>query len=254
MPRILQARRSSVLMSQTLGHQRLISLLLPLLLETSRSNPSSLPRIISTSSTGHTLAPKGGFNPISVVRDPDSKSTPDHPIKGKNELGKWPEYGQSKWGNIAVARYVHWMYGPKEGREKVQVESERVGEGEVISISLHPGELFTAGVQSSDDTEIPSGIIATNLGQHLPINRAAIKYTPWLVVSPMQPAPNWTDALELLFETCICRGGQSTLGSNPPGSRSKEAQWRVYCALPAARSSQTRSEQPRTSFGCMELV
>jgi hypothetical protein len=53
---------------------------------------------------------------------------------------KWVEYGQSKWGNIAVARWVHSVYGPAEGRKtgngKVEKKS---GEGEVISISLHPG-------------------------------------------------------------------------------------------------------------------
>lgn len=124
---------------QCLGHQRLISLLLPTLLDTSLSNPSSLPRIISTSSAGHTAAPPGGFDPVSAVRDPDSTSTNDKPVKGKNELAKWTEYGQSKWGNIAVARYIHWLYGPAEGTEKKPLGAERAGKGEIIAISVHPG-------------------------------------------------------------------------------------------------------------------
>lgn len=128
---------------QCLGHQRLISLFLPILLETSRSNPSSLPRVISTSSAGHSMAPtrkeSTGFDPRTVVRDQDSTSTEETPVKGRYENDKWTEYGQSKWGNIAVARYLHWLCGPDQGRTKAAVSDKAEGEGEIISIAVHPG-------------------------------------------------------------------------------------------------------------------
>ena len=53
---------------------------------------------------------------------------------------RWLEYGQSKWGDVALARRLHWMYGPDEGRVKRVLDARRVGEGEIISISIHPGD------------------------------------------------------------------------------------------------------------------
>lgn len=139
---LLQCAPSLILPTkpQTLGHQRLISLLLPLLL-TASSTSSSLPRVIATSSAGHATAPPRGFNPKSVVRDPSlpPAQKEDPPKKGAREYPKWVEYGQSKWGNIAVGRYLHWMYGPDEGRAKEEAKAEREGKGEIISIVVHPG-------------------------------------------------------------------------------------------------------------------
>jgi retinol dehydrogenase-12 len=80
-------------------------LLLPTLESTSaslKSDPSTsnidynIVRVINTSSNGHALAPKGGFN----FEDP-------------NHLGRWPAYGQSKWANIVVADEVAKRYGTK---------------------------------------------------------------------------------------------------------------------------------------------
>ncbi|OWT40496.1 putativepod-specific dehydrogenase SAC25 [Cryptococcus neoformans Bt1] len=126
--------------TNVLGHHRLITLLLPLLL----SSPPSLPsRVILTSSAGHSMAPKGGVNFKSVVRDPsDTRSG-----RGKYELDKWIEYGQSKWGNIALAKYLEDTYG-KEGR--------------LISVAVHPG------------------VVATNLANHLPFVGIFYRWFPWL--------------------------------------------------------------------------
>lgn len=103
---------------QVLGHHRLITLLLPLLLSSPPSCPS---RVILTSSVGHLTAPKGGVNFKSVVRDPSDTGSG----RGRYELDKWTEYGQSKWGNIALARYLEDTYG-KDGR--------------LISVAVHPGK------------------------------------------------------------------------------------------------------------------
>jgi NAD(P)-dependent dehydrogenase (short-subunit alcohol dehydrogenase family) len=130
----------SITSSQCLGHQRLISLLLPLLQESSKINGSSS-RIIISSSAGHSAAPLSGVDYLSVLRDHSSGSTESNPIRGRNERSSWVEYGQSKWGNIAVCRWVHWAYGPDQGRQKRSIEGGRGGEGsgEVVSISVHPG-------------------------------------------------------------------------------------------------------------------
>ncbi|WWC89169.1 uncharacterized protein L201_004087 [Kwoniella dendrophila CBS 6074] len=133
--------------TNVLGHQRLISLLLPLLLSSPPTNPS---RVILTSSAGHAGAPKGGIDFKSVVRDPSEGSIStqnENPKQGKSEKPKWVEYGQSKWGNIALAKYLYNEYGRK---------------GRLISVAVHPG------------------MIATNLAQHLSLTPYVIKYAPWL--------------------------------------------------------------------------
>ena len=102
--------------------------------------------IISTS-MGHILAPGAGFDPRSVVRDPPAISAQGHtaragnakPSSGKYEKMRWVEYGQSKWCDIALARRLHWVHGPSEGRRKKRVEAEQIGDGELISIAVHPG-------------------------------------------------------------------------------------------------------------------
>jgi hypothetical protein len=107
----------------------LVSLLIPLLQKTSRASISPA-RLILTSSAGHTGAPSCGVDYKSVVRDSDSS--------GRNEYNKWTEYFQSKWGNVAIARWVHWVHGPDEGWRKAGVV-EKKSDGEIISISVHPG-------------------------------------------------------------------------------------------------------------------
>ena len=95
-----------------LAHQRLVSGLLPLL---------EHGRVIFSSSAGHAQAPSDGVDYKSVVKT----AVGDGP--GPNELNVWVDYGQSKWGDIALAKQVDKMHGPRSG-------------GNVISLSVHPGE------------------------------------------------------------------------------------------------------------------
>jgi retinol dehydrogenase-12 len=95
-----------------LAHQRLVSGLLPLL---------EHGRVIFSSSAGHAQAPSGGVDYQSVIKT----ATGDGP--GSNELNVWVDYGQSKWGDIALAKQVDKMHGPRSG-------------GNIISLSVHPGE------------------------------------------------------------------------------------------------------------------
>lgn len=104
---------------QVLGHQRLITLLLPLLQSTSRATRRPT-RLISLSSSAHMAAPPGGVDYGSLER-------------GAPFLEKWAEYGESKWGNVALAKYVHRHYGP----------FTNAGSGEVVSIAVHPGVVST---------------------------------------------------------------------------------------------------------------
>jgi NAD(P)-dependent dehydrogenase (short-subunit alcohol dehydrogenase family) len=78
-------------------------------------------RVIFSSSAGHAQAPSGGVDYKSVIKT----ATGDGP--GSNELNVWVDYGQSKWGDIALAKQVDKMHGPRSG-------------GDLISLSVHPGE------------------------------------------------------------------------------------------------------------------
>ncbi|WVR06888.1 hypothetical protein IAU60_003924 [Kwoniella sp. DSM 27419] len=134
--------------TNVLGHQRLVSHLLPLLLNSPPTEPA---RVIFTSSAGHAMAPKNGVDYHSVIRASDESgadaSAGGKPKQGKNEYSKWIEYGQSKWGDVALARYLHNEYG-RQGR--------------LITASVHPG------------------LVATNLADHLSMTTAILKWAPWL--------------------------------------------------------------------------
>lgn len=108
-----------------------MSLLLPLLKRTSLANPSSPSRVVSLSSLGHATAPRG---PPS-----DGGIKYDSVRRGDTLLSDVDEYGESKWGNIALANYINLHHGPKSG----------VTDGEVLAVGLHPGS------------------VATNLGNHI---------------------------------------------------------------------------------------
>ncbi|ORY32852.1 putative short chain alcohol dehydrogenase [Naematelia encephala] len=136
-----------------LGHHLLVSLLLTTLLATPHS------RFISSTSAGHYAAPRGGVDLRSVIRDPKD---PSNTKRGKYEHMKWIEYGQSKWGNIALAKWVHWAYGPEEGARKEKVESYDRSTGQIISIAIHPG------------------LVATNIAQHLLLTPYILEFTLWL--------------------------------------------------------------------------
>ncbi|WVQ73320.1 hypothetical protein IAR50_002888 [Cryptococcus sp. DSM 104548] len=138
--------------SMVLGHQRLTTHLLPILL-TPRPEPA---RVIVLSSIGHNFAPPGGIDYVSVVRHPDDVSNPDgSPKRGKNELERWAEYGQAKWGNIAMANYLAATYDPKQ----------------LIAVSMHPGS------------------VATNLGKHVGSVAWAMEKAQWLL-APTTFAPS----------------------------------------------------------------
>lgn len=129
--------------TNVLGHQRLISLLLPLLQQTSVADPDSPARVVLLSSAGHASAPKGGVDYKTVMRPAGDDSDSDD---GDKSLGrravakpggvfsKWVDYGQSKWGDIAMAEYINWHYGPGSGTK----------DGEIIATAVHPGESLYA--------------------------------------------------------------------------------------------------------------
>ncbi|WVQ82089.1 hypothetical protein IAT38_004217 [Cryptococcus sp. DSM 104549] len=135
--------------TNVLGHHYLINSLLPLLLSRPPSDPA---RVILTSSAGHALAPKGGINYASVVRDPSdppalTPGSKEKPVRGKNELDKWTEYGQSKWGNVALAKWL-WAHYGRQGR--------------IIATAVHPG------------------LVATNLASHFSLSGLVFGSAPWL--------------------------------------------------------------------------
>ncbi|KIW99759.1 uncharacterized protein Z518_10687 [Rhinocladiella mackenziei CBS 650.93] len=80
-----------------MGHALLTKLLLPILERTARSGPDADVRIVSLSSRGHMLAPKGGIQFDSLKTRADS-------------LGAYGRYGQSKLSNILFARQLAQLY------------------------------------------------------------------------------------------------------------------------------------------------
>ncbi|BEI92577.1 uncharacterized protein CcaverHIS019_0502050 [Cutaneotrichosporon cavernicola] len=81
--------------TNVLGHQRLISRLLPLMQSTSNSTASPS-RLIVSSSFAHLWAPKNGIDG-GIAYDT---------LKGTGKLDKIKEYGESKWGGVALASAV----------------------------------------------------------------------------------------------------------------------------------------------------
>ncbi|ODN76944.1 hypothetical protein L202_05510 [Cryptococcus amylolentus CBS 6039] len=160
--------------TNVLGHHRLITRLLPTLLQNGPQEPA---RVIITSSAGHGFAPPNGLDIPSLTRSPEdpplpaSSSSIIKASRGKYELEKWAAYGQSKWGDIALARWLEDTYG-KQGR--------------LISVAVHPG------------------LIASNLANHLPGVGFILKltaYAPWIVnVVTRSPA---TGALNQLYAGTI---------------------------------------------------
>lgn len=121
-----------------LGHQRLIALLLPILQSTSRANPGNPTRLITLTSIAAARAPAGGIDYETVQ-------------KGGKYIDRWVEYGESKWGDIALAKYVDKHYGPKSGAD-----------GEILATAVHPG------------------LVASNLYQHIWLVDTVLGRAPWL--------------------------------------------------------------------------
>ncbi|RSH88877.1 hypothetical protein EHS25_002539 [Saitozyma podzolica] len=142
--------------TNVLGHHRLITRLLPVLRATSDAHPEDPARVITLSSAGHSAAPSGGVDYRSVVREAGAVTdSGNQPRRGKYERMRWVEYGQSKWGDIALAKYLDWTYGPRT--------TAKQSGGEIIAISLHPG------------------MVATNLFGHLPAAGLVQKYAPFIL-------------------------------------------------------------------------
>lgn len=141
--------------TNVLGHQRVIRALLPLLQATARQQGTPS-RLVVLSSQGHIAAPRGGVDYDSLT-------------KGGKLLGKWADYGQSKWGDIALSNYVAAHYGPG---------SPGAADGAVISTAIHPG------------------LVATNLGAHLG-EYSAMRAIP-LVYRAMQ-VDTYTGALNQIW-------------------------------------------------------
>jgi hypothetical protein len=62
--------------------------------------------------------------------------SPTQSKRGKNELDRMTEYAQSKWADLALSKYLEGVYGPNGDQA---MEGRRVGEGELINFSVHPG-------------------------------------------------------------------------------------------------------------------
>lgn len=85
-----------------LSHWLFTHLLLPLMLETARREPTrGSVRIVNLSSSGHTFSPKGGINFDDTALEQE-----------KGWTGPWLRYGQSKLANVLHAGALHRMYGP----------------------------------------------------------------------------------------------------------------------------------------------
>ncbi|KZV94531.1 NAD(P)-binding protein [Exidia glandulosa HHB12029] len=99
--------------TNVLGHFLFTKLLLPTLLSTASSNPSSKPRIINVSSIGHRFHPSIKYD---TLRDGPKRRA----------MGSMNLYSQSKFCNILVTNELARRYGDK-----------------IVSISLHPGAIKT---------------------------------------------------------------------------------------------------------------
>lgn len=142
---------------QVVGHQRLISRLLPLLRSTSIANPASPARLITSSSIAHELAPRGNHEDGGIAYDTLTRDSP-------RQLNRWQEYGESKWGDIALARYVNAHHGPGKNAD-----------AEILAFSVHPGP------------------VSSNLGNHIGlygIIRAARFMLEAFQITPYQGALN----------------------------------------------------------------
>jgi NAD(P)-dependent dehydrogenase (short-subunit alcohol dehydrogenase family) len=81
----------------------------------------------------------------------------DYPSLTTGGLKPTTEYGQSKWGNIALAKALHERYP------------------DVVSASVHPGEPVY-------NPSLTSGMVASNLTAHFSATDVVLTYLPWLVV------------------------------------------------------------------------
>ncbi|GAB1522125.1 short-chain alcohol dehydrogenase [Rhizoctonia solani] len=106
--------------TNVLGHYLFTTLLLPMLLRTSKT--SGVPaRIVTVSSFQHLFAPKGGVDYDSLV--PNSPNAD----RIRERMGRETLYSQSKWALIAFTNELARQYDPED----------------IIAISLNPGNIRT---------------------------------------------------------------------------------------------------------------
>lgn len=114
---------------------------------TSRAHPATPSRLISLSSVAHEFAPRGNHEDGGIAYDALTRTSP-------RQLSRYDEYGESKWGNIALARWVDLHYGPRAPRH--------TEDGEVLAFAVHPGP------------------VSSNLGNHLGFY-ALIRSARWML-------------------------------------------------------------------------
>ena len=179
------------------------------------------------------MAPYGGVDFRSVVQDPEDKAyllaNPGAgPKQGKHERSKWVEYGQSKWGDAATGRWIHWAYGPSEGRSKKAVSARPIdSDAKIIGVSIHPG------------------CIATNLAQHLTGTQTVLDYLPWLFVGRIHTHKHGELGGMLNSESYATdsrrRSFEPALGGYLSRARSAQAERRIHRSLPECGYRPTRS-------------
>lgn len=107
--------------TNVVGHHAFVTALLPVLIKTAAASEPNAVRIITTSSSAHTLAIKGGV---------------DLEDQFNGLIGGMPTYGQSKLGNVIQSQY--W--------------AERLRPNGIICVSLvsHMGRLSHSYVSTDD--------------------------------------------------------------------------------------------------------
>ncbi|EJU00117.1 NADP-binding protein [Dacryopinax primogenitus] len=103
--------------TNAIGHAYFTKLLIPTLLETAKTTPGGMVRVINTSSGGHVGAPKSGIL---------WETLKDGPERNK-KLSRTSAYFQSKWANVIFSNEL----------------ARRYGDQGVVSTSLNPGAIDT---------------------------------------------------------------------------------------------------------------
>jgi NAD(P)-dependent dehydrogenase (short-subunit alcohol dehydrogenase family) len=135
-----------------LAHALLTHHLLPLLLSTARASQPGDVRIVNVSSMGHNFAPKKGIDFADINQEKGSI---------------WTRYGQSKLGNVLNAKELNRLYGPKGIKKE---------EGEIWSMALHPGNMYTDLNKNARFAGPLSGVVVKMLnafGVYIPVEKGA---------------------------------------------------------------------------------
>lgn len=196
-------------------------------------------RVIFLSSAGHAQAPLGGVDYNSVVRNGEDSVQEAR----DRQPNVWVDYGQSKWGDIALAKQLDKLHGPSSG-------------GSIISISIHPGRCRLLSPSRPAHSYSP-GMVATNLASHFSITAPLLRWLPWLVVR--SPALHCLSKLSLTHaanhhSSINCRGDQPTLGRDLSDGRGQTPVRFLHCTLPDHRQTTSRSTRRRKMAEDVGLV